>query len=253
MKEMNFSHISIEAKHQLLDKVQSSTMYAIDYQLHGVRKTLHSKVISDSQSVGTDNPEMEYLYFYLSTAALIEQLRHEGLSPDIFISEVLQLGASFSIGGYLQLLGKGTKKVFGLLREPDPDSKEVEWYTMERIFGSSCREIAGTVLCSSDGSVLKIGEEDARLLAQKLAIQLGLGIGPVSAVNLLAAIELQNRMEDEQSVVTVFQDNLSDLLNIQPKYDESNRRYKAYNIAFLGYKELQKIPEAFFKEALELV
>ena len=249
---MNFSHISVEAKHQLFDKVRSSTMYAIDYQLYGVRKTLHSKIISDSQPVGTDT-DMKYLYFYLSMAALIEQLRLEGLSPDIFISEVSQLGASFSIGGYLQLLGKRTKKVFGLLEEPGSDSKEVEWYTMERIFDPSGREIAGTVLCSSDGITLKTCEADARLLAQKLAIQLGLGIGPASAVNLLGAIELQNRMEDEQSVITIFRDDVSDLLNIQQKYDESNRRYKAYDIAFLGYKELQKIPEAFFKEALELV
>lgn len=250
---MNFSHISIEAKYQLLDKVQSSTMYAIDYQLYGVRKTLYSKNIFGSQSVETDNQEMKYLYFYLSTVALIEQLRCEGLSPDIFISEVTQLETAVTMGIYLQLLQKGAKKVFGLLPERDPDSKEVEWYTMERVFGSYGSEIAGTVLCSSDGIALKTCEADAMLLAQKLAIQLGLGIGPVSGVNLLAAIELQNRMEDEQSVVTVFQDDVAELRNAQPQYDKSNERYKAYNIAFLGYRELQKIPEAFFKEALELI
>lgn len=250
---MNFNNISIEAKHQLLDRVRNDTMYAIDYQLYGVRKTLYSRIISSNQPVVAGIPEMEELYFYFSAIAIIEQLHGEGLSPDIFISEVSQLGSASTIGSHLQLLGKGAKKVFGLLRESDPFSKEMGWYTMERIFGSSGREVAGRVLCSNNGVALKTYEADAILLAQKLAIQLGLEIGPVSGVNLLSAIELQNWTDDEQSMITVFQDDISELQKFQPQYHDAKKRFNAYNIAFLDYKELRKVPEAFFKQLLGLV
>ena len=55
--------------------------------------------------------------------------------------------------------------------------------------------------------IITVHDGDAILMAQKLARELGLGVGISSGANLAGAIALQNRMGDDAVVATVFPDS----------------------------------------------
>ncbi len=72
--------------------------------------------------------------------------------------------------------------------------------------------------------VISVDDGDAILMAQKLAAELGLGVGISSGANFLGALEVQNRLADDAVVVTVFPDDnkkylSTDLLRDEPALD----------------------------------
>jgi cysteine synthase A len=69
--------------------------------------------------------------------------------------------------------------------------------------------------------VISVDDGDAILMAQKLANQLGLGVGISSGANFLGALLVQNELDREAVVVTVFPDDnkkylSTDLLRKEP-------------------------------------
>ena len=71
------------------------------------------------------------------------------------------------------------------------------------------------------GVVIGVDDGDSILMAQKLAAQLGIGVGISSGANFLGAVMLQNRMGFDRAVVTIFPDDnkkylSTDLLNEEP-------------------------------------
>jgi cysteine synthase A len=69
--------------------------------------------------------------------------------------------------------------------------------------------------------ILAVDDGDAILMAQKLATQLGLGVGISSGANLLGALEAQNRLGPKAIVVTILCDSnkkylSTDLLREEP-------------------------------------
>ncbi|MEO8502009.1 MAG: pyridoxal-phosphate dependent enzyme, partial [Vicinamibacteria bacterium] len=69
--------------------------------------------------------------------------------------------------------------------------------------------------------VLSVDDGDAILMAQKLATQLGLGVGISSGANVVGAIQAQNRLHRNAVVVTVLPDSnkkylSTDLLREEP-------------------------------------
>jgi cysteine synthase A len=70
--------------------------------------------------------------------------------------------------------------------------------------------------------VIAIDDGDAILMAQKLASDLGLGVGISSGANFLAALEAQTSSAHDAVVVTIFCDSnkkylSTDLLRDEPR------------------------------------
>jgi cysteine synthase A len=69
--------------------------------------------------------------------------------------------------------------------------------------------------------VIQVDDGDAILMAQKLASQLGIGVGISSGANFLGALKVQNDLGKDAVVVTVFPDDnkkylSTDLLGMEP-------------------------------------
>lgn len=148
------------------------------------------------------------------------QLRWHGLFPDAFIAGV-------GTGGTIMGVGR-------LLREKRPD---VKLYPLEpsnsptmstgykagkhRIQGISDEFIPPIVDLKSLNEVISVDDGDSILMAQKLAAQLGLGVGISSGANFLGALQVQNNLDKDAVVVTVFPDDnkkylSTDLLRQEP-------------------------------------
>jgi cysteine synthase A len=90
-----------------------------------------------------------------------------------------------------------------------------------RIQGISDEFIPAIVQLDQLDEIIDVADGDAILLAQKLASQLGLGLGISSGANFLAALQVQEKLGPEAVVVTIFCDDnkkylSTDLLRVEP-------------------------------------
>ena len=74
-------------------------------------------------------------------------------------------------------------------------------------------------------------------MAQKLARELGLGVGISSGANFLGALQIQNEMGKDAKVVTVFSDDnkkylSTDLMREEPVRDD----FLATDISLISYR-----------------
>jgi cysteine synthase A len=91
-----------------------------------------------------------------------------------------------------------------------------------RIQGISDEFIPPIVDLSTLDCVVSVDDGDAILMAQKLARELGLGVGISSGANLVGALKVQNEMGPDAIVVTMFPDDnkkylSTDLLRDEPR------------------------------------
>ena len=94
-----------------------------------------------------------------------------------------------------------------------------------RIQGISDEFIPPILKLEDLDSVISVSDGDSILMAQKLARQLGLGVGVSSGANFLGALKVQEQMGAGAVVVTVFPDDnkkylTTDLLRIEPVRQE---------------------------------
>jgi hypothetical protein len=78
---------------------------------------------------------------------------------------------------------------------------------MHRIQGISDEFIPPIVDLDQLDGVVSVDDGDAILMAQKLASELGLGVGISSGANFLGALQVQRSLGDGAVVVTVFPDD----------------------------------------------
>jgi cysteine synthase A len=90
--------------------------------------------------------------------------------------------------------------------------------------------------------IIAVRDGDAILMAQKLARELGLGVGISSGANMAGAVTLQNRMGDAAAVATVFPDSnkkylSTDLLRSEPVRDG----FLSPEVEFIGFTAIQRV------------
>ena len=87
--------------------------------------------------------------------------------------------------------------------------------------------------------VIAVHDGDAILMAQKLAAQLGLGVGISSGANFLGAMLAQNDLGDAAVVATVFSDDNKKYLSTPLFGDEPARDdYLLPHVELLGYEAI---------------
>jgi cysteine synthase len=168
------------------------------------------------------------------------QLHFGYLKPDAFVAGVGTGGTIMGVGRYLR-----TKQpdvgLYPLEPSSSPTLSTGHKVGSHRIQGISDEFIPQIVDLSFLNEVIAVDDGDAILMAQKLAAQLGLGVGISSGANFLGALKVQDALGPDAVVVTVFADDnkkylSTDLLHCEPVEDG----YVSPSVALLRYRSLRR-------------
>jgi cysteine synthase A len=179
---------------------------------------------------------------YLSTGPEIWwQLRFRALQPDAFVAGVGTGGTIMGTGRFL------SEKCPGIEIRPLEPSNSPTLTTghkvgTHRIQGISDEFIPPILDLDGLGKVVSVDDGDAIIMAQKLAEELGLGVGISSGANFLGALKVQEEMGPDAVVVTVFPDDnkkylSTDLLREEPVKDN----FLVPHVKLLGARAYKRV------------
>jgi cysteine synthase A len=169
------------------------------------------------------------------------QLREIGKKTDAFVAGVGTGGTIMGVGAYLRRQNPQVR-LHPLEPAQSPTLSTGCKVGMHRIQGISDDFIPPILRLEELDSIVQAHDSDAIRMAQKLATQLGLGVGFSSGANVIGAIRLQQELGPEATVVTVLPDSnkkylSSDLLWVQPLKEE----YVSPYVTFEGYRPIPRI------------
>lgn len=169
------------------------------------------------------------------------QLRFRGLKPDAFVAGVGTGGTVMGVGQYLRSVHPAVQ-VHPLEPANSPTMSTGHKVGKHRIQGISDEFIPPIVDIGSLDAIIGVDDGDAILMAQKLATELGLGVGISSGANLLGAILAQQRLGPQAVVVTVLPDDnkkylSTDLLRSEPVKEG----FLTPRVELLGFSALKRV------------
>jgi cysteine synthase A len=148
------------------------------------------------------------------------QLGYRGISPDAFIAGVGTGGTIMGAGRFLKEKNPRIK-LHPLEPLNSPTLSTGHKIGKHRIQGISDEFIPEILDLTGLDDIVSVDDGDAIIMAQKLASDLGLGVGISSGANFIGALKIQNTLGKEAVVVTVFPDDnkkylSTDLLSDEP-------------------------------------
>lgn len=172
---------------------------------------------------------------------IVEQLALAGRGPDAFVAGVGTGGTVMGVGRYLRAFRPSTR-VHPLEPAESPTLSTGRKNGHHRIQGISDEFVPPVVHLAELDDIVAVHDGDAILMAQKLASELGLGVGISSGANLVGAMMLQERMGGDATVVTVFADSnkkylSTDLLREEPVRDG----YVSADTELTGFSALPRV------------
>ena len=170
-----------------------------------------------------------------------EQLRLVGRQPDAFVAGVGTGGTVMGVGRYLRRRKAGIA-VHPLEPAESPTMSTGHKVGQHRIQGISDEFIPPVVDLAQLDGIVAVSDGDSILMAQKLASTLGLAVGISSGANFLGALAVQDAIDPDAAVVTVFADSnkkylSTDLLKTEPVRDG----YLAPEVELLGYETVARV------------
>ena len=180
------------------------------------------------------------------------QLYFHSLVPDAFVAGVGTGGTIMGAGKFLRERNPELK-LHPLQPSESPTLSAGRKVGHHRIQGISDEFIPPILQLDQLDSVVSVSDGDAILMAQKLAAQLGLGVGISSGANFIGAMMVHNEMGDDAVVTTVFPDDnkkylSTDLLKIEkPRAD-----YLAPEVELLSFEAFKRVCYTCFDEEPEI-
>jgi cysteine synthase A len=169
------------------------------------------------------------------------QLRFQDLKPDAFVAGVGTGGTVMGVGRYLRSM-RPSVKVHPLEPSNSPTLSVGRRVGKHRIQGISDEFIPPIVDLSSLDAVVAVDDGDSILMAQKLARELGLGVGISSGANFLGAIAVQDRLGEDAVVVTVFADDNKKYLSTDLMREEPVREgFLSPTVELLGAAAYRRV------------
>lgn len=151
------------------------------------------------------------------------QLGAHGLRPDAFVAGVGTGGTVMGVGRAL-VAHHPDVRVHPLEPSNSPTLSSGHRIGRHRIQGIVDDFVPPIVDLSELDHVVGVDDGDAILMAQKLARDLGLGVGISAGANFLGAVLVQDLMGSDSVVVTVFPDSNKKYLASELLHDEPVRR-----------------------------
>lgn len=174
-----------------------------------------------SQFSNEDNSEAHYL---TTGPEIWSQLEHIKLKPDAIVAGVGTGGTIMGIGKYLKEKDS-TIKIYPLEPANSPTMSTGHKVGKHRIQGISDEFIPSIVKLNKLDEIIDVDDGDSIIMAQKLASELGLGVGISSGANFLGALIAQEKLGKDSIVVTIFADDnkkylSTDLMKKEPIKDD---------------------------------
>ncbi|WP_158821407.1 PLP-dependent cysteine synthase family protein [Granulicella sp. S156] len=135
-----------------------------------------------------------------------QQLNACGRRSDAFVAGVGTGGTVMGTGAFLRQKNPGIK-IHPVEPLESPTLSTGHKIGSHRIQGISDDFIPDIIDFTVLDEVLSVSDGDSILMAQKIASELGLGVGISSGCNLIAAIRAQDKLAPSATVVTVFCDD----------------------------------------------
>jgi len=196
------------------------------------------RVFLPSQFANEANPEDHEA---TTGPEILEQLAFAGRSPDAFIAGVGTGGTVMGVGRYLRSY-RPSIRIHPLEPAESPTLSTGRKLGQHRIQGLMDEFIPPLVHLDELDEVVAIHDGDAILMAQKLARELGLGVGISSGANLAGAILIQDRLGSDATVVTVFPDSNKKYLSTDLLRDEPVREdYLSAETELTGFSVLPRV------------
>jgi len=169
------------------------------------------------------------------------QLKLNSLLADAFVAGVGTGGTIMGAGRFLRS-HTPSLRVHPLEPAESPTLSTGQKVGRHRIQGISDEFIPPIVELDKLDGVVTVHDGDAILMAQKLAAQLGLGVGISSGANLVGALSVQNQLGDDSVVVTVFPDDnkkylSTDLLREEPRQEG----YLTPEVELSGFRAFNRV------------
>ncbi|MCP5103174.1 MAG: PLP-dependent cysteine synthase family protein [bacterium] len=169
------------------------------------------------------------------------QLRFHSLRPDAFVAGVGTGGTIMGAGQFLKKMKPGIT-LHPLEPANSPTLSTGHKVGKHRIQGISDEFIPPIVDLDFLDDVVGVDDGDAIVMAQKLARELGLGVGISSGANFLGALKVLNERGGDAVVVTVLPDDnkkylSTDLLKDEPVRDD----FLSPDIKLLGFRAFKRV------------
>jgi cysteine synthase A len=199
------------------------------------------------------NPANPAAHEYTTGPEIAAQLAGRGLLPDAFVAGVGTGGTVMGVGRALRRIAPSVR-IHPLEPASSPTLSTGFKVGHHRIQGISDEFIPAVVDLPALDEIVAVHDGDAILFAQRMAGELGLGVGISSGANFAGAIALQNRMGDDAVVVTVFPDSNKKYLTTDLVRDEPVREeYLSPDVEFLGVEALPRVCAACVPHSAEPV
>ena len=199
------------------------------------------------QFSNADNVEAHYL---TTGPEIWWQLRFRGLMPDAFVAGV-------GTGGTIMGAGRFLKERHAAIRlhplEPanSPTLSTGHKVGRHRIQGISDEFVPPVLDLPVLDRIVDVDDGDAIVMAQKLATELGVGVGISSGANFLGALLVQEELGPDAVVVTVLPDDNKKYLSTGLLQEEPVRSdYLAPRVELLGFDALRRSCRACIAQEL---
>ncbi len=169
------------------------------------------------------------------------QLRFHSLEPDAFVAGVGTGGTVMGVGRFFKEK-RASIKIHPLEPTNSPTLSTGSKTGRHRIQGISDDFIPPILDMGVLDSVVSVDDGDSILMAQKLAFDLGIGVGISSGANFLGALQIQNEMGGEAVVATVFADDNKKYLSTDLFRDEPAKEgFLAPEVHLAGFRAFRRV------------
>ena len=172
---------------------------------------------------------------------ILEQLRLQGLTPTAFVAGVGTGGTVMGVSHCMRKYSPWTK-VFPVEPIESPTLSTGYKVGTHRIQGISDEFIPEILKLDSLDPFISVSDGDSILMAQKLAAQLGLGVGISSGCNFLAAAMAQEQLGKDSVIATIFCDDNKKYLSTDLFREEPVRdHYVSPEVELLDFQVIARL------------
>ncbi len=169
------------------------------------------------------------------------QLRFHSLKPEAFVAGVGTGGTIMGVGKFLKTMNPN---IFIHPLEPanSPTLSTGHKVGKHRIQGISDEFIPPIVDLQELDPIIAVDDGDAIIMSQKLAQNLGIGVGISAGANFLGALKIQNDLGPDAVVVTVFPDDNKKYLTTDLNKEEPVKgSFLTPRIKLQGFKAYKRV------------